>query len=61
MIQLHHVFSPQNNLRVYANAFLLSPAISYYRGKLPEALIVSLLHVYCIFADTIPSGCFART
>ncbi|KIM72049.1 hypothetical protein PILCRDRAFT_16488 [Piloderma croceum F 1598] len=42
MIQLPHVRSPQNNLRVYANAFLLSPMISYYRGKLPEALIDAL-------------------
>ena|ERR1700729_2744940 len=60
-IQLHNVFSPQNNLRVYANAFLLSPVISYYRGKLPEALIVSLLCVYCICTDTNLSGRFART
>ena len=43
IIQLHHVCSPQNNLQVYANTFLLSPTILYYRGKLPEALIVSLL------------------
>ena len=56
---LHLTFSDllQNNIHTYATAFILSPGLSSYRGKVANRLLVSAVFCCWVSLETFRTDC----